>query len=86
MIIICMVINGYLVKRCNIFYDVIPRQLSRHLVGLWVTGHDTAMALLKRIMVCKLLIIITCELKTCRKASVIHYPALKTTKNISKSI
>ena len=28
------------------------RQLSRHLVGLWVTGHPTAMALLKRIMVC----------------------------------
>ena len=27
------------------------RQLSRHLVGLWVTGHPTAMALLKRIMV-----------------------------------
>ncbi|CAH1789259.1 unnamed protein product [Owenia fusiformis] len=26
------------------------RQLSRHLVGLWVTGHPTAMALLKRIM------------------------------------
>ena len=27
------------------------RQLSRHLVGLWVTGHPTAMALLKRILV-----------------------------------
>lgn len=27
------------------------RQLSRHLVGLWVTGHPTAMALLKRCMV-----------------------------------
>jgi len=27
------------------------RQLSRHLVGLWVTGHPTAMDLLKRIMV-----------------------------------
>lgn len=27
------------------------RQLSRHLVGLWVTGHPTAMGLLKRIMV-----------------------------------
>ncbi|VEN42457.1 unnamed protein product [Callosobruchus maculatus] len=26
------------------------RQLSRHLVGLWVTGNPTAMALLKRIM------------------------------------
>ncbi|XP_067952104.1 dnaJ homolog subfamily C member 13-like [Watersipora subatra] len=26
------------------------RQLSRHLVGLWVTGHPTAMALLKRCM------------------------------------
>lgn len=26
------------------------RQLSRHLVGLWVTGHPTAMGLLKRIM------------------------------------
>ncbi|XP_031784415.1 dnaJ homolog subfamily C member 13 isoform X2 [Nasonia vitripennis] len=26
------------------------RQLCRHLVGLWVTGHPTAMALLKRIM------------------------------------
>ncbi|KAK2150998.1 hypothetical protein LSH36_380g05005 [Paralvinella palmiformis] len=26
------------------------RQLSRHLVGLWVTGHPTAMSLLKRIM------------------------------------
>ena len=27
------------------------RQLSRHLVTLWVTGHPTAMGLLKRIMV-----------------------------------
>jgi DnaJ family protein C protein 13 len=27
------------------------RQLSRHLVGLWVTGHPTTMGLLKRIMV-----------------------------------
>lgn len=27
------------------------RQLSRHLVGLWVTGNPTAMGLLKRIMV-----------------------------------
>ena len=27
------------------------RQLSRHLVVLWVTGHPTAMALLKRILV-----------------------------------
>lgn len=26
------------------------RQLSRHLIGLWVTGHPTAMALLKRMM------------------------------------
>ncbi|KAI0215551.1 DnaJ-like subfamily C member 13 [Lamellibrachia satsuma] len=26
------------------------RQLSRHLVGLWVTGHPTAMAMLKRIL------------------------------------
>jgi DnaJ family protein C protein 13 len=26
------------------------RQLSRHLVGLWVTGHPTALALLQRIM------------------------------------
>ncbi|KAL3854398.1 hypothetical protein ACJMK2_013668 [Sinanodonta woodiana] len=26
------------------------RQLSRHLVGLWVTGHPTAMGLLRRIM------------------------------------
>ncbi|CAB3992239.1 dnaJ homolog subfamily C member 13-like [Paramuricea clavata] len=26
------------------------RQLSRHLVGLWTTGHPTAMALLRRIM------------------------------------
>nr|CAD7198395.1 unnamed protein product [Timema douglasi] len=26
------------------------RQLSRHLVGLWVTGHPTTMGLLKRIM------------------------------------
>ena len=30
------------------------RQLSRHLVGLWVTGHPTAMGLLKRILVSKL--------------------------------
>ena len=29
----------------------INRQLSRHLVTLWVTGHPTAMGLLKRIMV-----------------------------------
>lgn len=29
------------------------RQLSRHLVGLWVTGNPTALALLKRIMVRK---------------------------------
>lgn len=29
------------------------RQLCRHLVGLWVTGHPTAMGLLKRIMVRK---------------------------------
>lgn len=27
------------------------RQLSRHLVGLWVTGNPIAMGLLKRIMV-----------------------------------
>lgn len=27
------------------------RQLSRHLVGLWITGNPTAMGLLKRIMV-----------------------------------
>lgn len=27
------------------------RQLSRHLVGLWVTGHPTAMSLLKRLLV-----------------------------------
>lgn len=27
------------------------RQLSRHLIGLWVTGNPTAMNLLKRIMV-----------------------------------
>lgn len=27
------------------------RQLSRHLVGLWVTEHSTSMGLLKRIMV-----------------------------------
>lgn len=27
------------------------RQLSRHLIGLWVTGNPIAMALLKRIMV-----------------------------------
>lgn len=27
------------------------RQLSRHLVGLWVTGHPVAMGLLQRIMV-----------------------------------
>ena len=27
------------------------RQLSRHLVGLWVTGHPTAMGLLRRILV-----------------------------------
>lgn len=27
------------------------RQLSRHLVGLWVTGNPTAMGLLRRIMV-----------------------------------
>ena len=26
------------------------RQLSRHLVGLWVTGHPTAMGLLRRIL------------------------------------
>ena len=28
-----------------------PRQLSRHLVGLWVTGNPTANALLHRILV-----------------------------------
>lgn len=28
------------------------RQLSRHLIGLWVTGNPIAMGLLKRIMVC----------------------------------
>ena len=27
------------------------QQLSRHLVGLWITGHPTAMGLLKRILV-----------------------------------
>jgi len=32
------------------------RQLSRHLVGLWVTGHPTAMALLKRCMVGRVLL------------------------------
>lgn len=32
-------------------YCVLIRQLSRHLVGLWVTGHPTAMGLLRRILV-----------------------------------
>lgn len=32
------------------------QQLSRHLVGLWVTGHPTAIGLLKRILVSILLI------------------------------
>ena len=36
----------------KIFAFGVFRQLSRHLVGLWTTGHPTAMALLKRILVC----------------------------------
>lgn len=36
---------------CYIYDDCCHRQLSRHLVGLWVTGHPTAMALLRRILV-----------------------------------
>jgi DnaJ family protein C protein 13 len=36
----------------SIFALDLFRQLSRHLVGLWTTGHPTAMALLKRILVC----------------------------------
>lgn len=34
------------------------RQLSRHLVGLWITGNPIAMGLLKRIMVWKNLLFI----------------------------
>lgn len=34
------------------------RQLSRHLVGLWVTGNSKALELLHRIMVCCLPMII----------------------------
>lgn len=37
------------------------RQLSRHLVGLWVTGHETAMALLRRIMPSGLLLYLDSE-------------------------
>ncbi|PNF36068.1 DnaJ subfamily C member 13 [Cryptotermes secundus] len=37
------------------------RQLSRHLVGLWVTGHPTAMGLLKRIMPSGLLVYLDSE-------------------------
>ncbi|KAL8616890.1 hypothetical protein ACOMHN_041809 [Nucella lapillus] len=36
------------------------RQLSRHLVGLWVTGHPTAMGLLKRILPSGLLAFLDC--------------------------
>jgi hypothetical protein len=35
----------------NVVNGIVCRQLSRHLVGLWVTGHPTAMGLLKRILV-----------------------------------
>lgn len=35
------------------------QQLSRHLVGLWITGHPTAMALLKRILVN---ILVSCDI------------------------
>lgn len=31
------------------------RHLSRHLVGLWATGHPPAMGLLRRILVCCLI-------------------------------
>ncbi|ELU18389.1 hypothetical protein CAPTEDRAFT_227625 [Capitella teleta] len=37
------------------------RQLSRHLVGLWVTGHPTALALLQRIMPSGLLVYLDSE-------------------------
>ena len=37
------------------------RQLSRHLVGLWVTGHPTAMALLKRVTVRLLFLVLECD-------------------------
>lgn len=40
------------------------RQLSRHLVGLWVTGHPTAMALLKRCMVCSVVAILSNRSRT----------------------
>ncbi|XP_033727987.1 dnaJ homolog subfamily C member 13-like [Pecten maximus] len=37
------------------------RQLSRHLVGLWVTGHPTAMGLLRRILPSGLLLFLDSE-------------------------
>ena len=39
----------YTVVYCTFF--VFFRQLSRHLVGLWVTGNPTANALLHRVLV-----------------------------------
>ncbi|XP_033101582.1 dnaJ homolog subfamily C member 13-like isoform X2 [Anneissia japonica] len=43
------------------------RQLSRHLVALWVTGHPTAMALLKRILPTGLLSYLDCDDKVPEK-------------------
>lgn len=36
------------------------RQLGRHLVGLWVTGHPTSMSLLKRVMVSQAILSLLC--------------------------
>ncbi|XP_069681979.1 dnaJ homolog subfamily C member 13 isoform X2 [Periplaneta americana] len=56
------------------------RQLSRHLVGLWVTGHPTAMGLLKRIMPSGLLTYLDSEEKV--PDSVLEQEHLNTRDNL----
>ncbi|XP_049787278.1 dnaJ homolog subfamily C member 13 [Schistocerca cancellata] len=56
------------------------RQLSRHLVGLWVTGHPTAMGLLKRIMPAGLLTYLDSEDKV--PATAIEQEHLNTRDNL----
>lgn len=41
------------------------RQLSRHLVGLWVTGNPKALELLHRIMVCWTFLLLSIRLEQC---------------------
>ena len=50
-LLVSVIVNMYFYPILCVCCNHVCRQLSRHLVGLWVTGHPTAMGLLKRILV-----------------------------------